>query len=148
MTKDERNMAIGAGAIAAALLGFGWYAFADGDEAKPEPEPGPKPGPRPSDSSLCDLDGRPYDVDTFDSPAAVVNALQGLGYNITSVTTPGGRLQVQAFQVRARELGLRGYQGAPQSYIDSIVGACTLRSVAHAQELEAEGNWPEPYEPI
>lgn len=150
MTKDDRNMLIFGGVATAAMLGFGWWAFADDkEEDAPLPGPGPKPRPGPpGDPRYCDLDGQLYDSQLFPDPATVVETLAELGYPISSVTSPAGKLQVQAFQSRARQLDLRGYANAPESYIDAIVGACTLRSLEHALELDNAGEWPNPMEPL
>lgn len=150
MTKSDRNTLIAGGVASALLLALGWYAFADDaddeDEAEPKPEPGPVP--RPGDPRYCDLDGQLYDAVAHPDPPAVVNSLSELGYPISSLTTAAGKLQVQAFQIRARKMGLRGYVGAPDSYIDAITGACTLRSVEHALELQQAGEWPDPMSPL
>lgn len=145
MTKDDRNMLIGGSVATAVLLAFGYYAFADDDD---EDEPAPGPVPRPGDPRYCDLDGQLYDAVAHPTPASVVDSLEALGYPLTSVTSPEGRLIVQSFQVRARKMGLRGYAGAPEAYIDSIVGACTLRSVEHALQLQQAGMWPDPMNPL
>lgn len=156
MTRNEKAALTVAGVLAAVAGGTAVWLFwpssakaADGDQKKATVVPFGGDASEaevvylPS-TKLCGLDAQPYNIAQWpdkDGPTRVANALQTLGYSLSVVTNAKGRAAVRAFQSRARTLGLDGMKGAPDSWIDGDVGACTLRALSHAMRLFDAGAW-------
>lgn len=116
----------------------------------PTPDADLRPGapggfdePYEASATTCDLDGMPYNAAKFTDPATVAAYLRQLGYiGVTdSLTGAANREKIKAFQHQARLVNLTGYMNAPESYIDGIVGECTLRAIDAALDRQEAGNW-------
>ncbi len=96
-------------------------------------------------AKMCDLDGLQYDSKMFPDPQSVITELRALGYQASGFITGGPwKQQIKRFQRHARTLFLNGMGAAPDSYIDGVMGACTLRALKAARARRINGAWDGP----
>lgn len=95
--------------------------------------------------SICQVDAERYNKAQWPDPATVASALTILGYPVTpTIANAGDADQIMLFQLRARDLSLEGMQAAPNSFIDGVVGPCTLRALTEAAMIHNAGGWVAP----
>jgi hypothetical protein len=156
-------------AILALLAGAGGDSKNGGDGPLPVP-PGPVPpdpapippgpGPVPFDDSAwfaepsggwrCGLTGEMVSVVTPGHVVAALAVLVGAPFvgvptdkasSMAFLVSPTGVLAIKKWQATARSLGLGALNGAPPSYVDGVVGACTLSSIRAALQRVRAGTW-------
>jgi hypothetical protein len=95
--------------------------------------------------SICQVDAERYNAAQWPDPATVAAALTILGYPVSNTLTGDTNAsQIMMFQLRARDLSLEGMQAAPDSFIDGVVGPCTLRALTEAAMIHNAGGWVAP----
>ena len=115
----------------------------NGDRGEP-----PGPGPSPLITGyVCSRSGKSADADRYHSPEPVIEDLRMLGFDLDNmpynIESAKSRAEIMRAQRRFRELELAGMAGAPNSFIDGIMGGCTLLALADAMEMHGAGTWSE-----
>lgn len=98
-------------------------------------------------TSKCPRNGASYNAALWPSPASVIAELRQLAFGqqipaSSSITSSAWRAEIKRFQAIARSLNLSGLVNAPESYIDGIVGACSLLALTEARAARLRGAWP------
>jgi hypothetical protein len=97
--------------------------------------------PYAASTKVCQLTGKAYNAAVWHSPAVVYDELHALGFAGAKGTSAQRKQAVKNFQAVARSLGLGGMGGAPPSFIDGIIGACTLLALDEARFRRQTGSW-------
>lgn len=93
-------------------------------------------------AKLCSLTGEPYNAARWTTPDAVFAEMKQLGFATGPGATDKMRVdEVKRFQAIARSIGLGGYASAPASYVDGVIGACTLVALEEARARRLQGTW-------
>lgn len=164
MTKEEEQLAIGAAVLlvlgVALFAGSSAKAATGAEQDEPdEPAPVPKIPAEPSiptgnvaikipistlfvEGAKCQVDQQRYNAMQWPTPQSVGFAFRALGYPVTDTLAGAINIgKIKDFQRRARQLFLEGMQNAPDSFIDGVVGPCTLRALTEAAIRFNNGQW-------
>lgn len=91
-------------------------------------------------SGVCGVDGTTKVDKARDGPWAK-KALTLLGFPVGTLLSSSDKQQIKNFQATARSMDLGAMAGAAPSYVDGVVGLCTLDALVEAAIIYNGGRW-------